>query len=106
MSHAHELSEKLAGLASRVNNLAVLHTGADSRKLLEIQDRLSNLVQLTIVKELNSQHEAFIAAINGLNDAINFIGETTEKIEKVAKAIKLASKAAALAEKAIKTAAA
>ncbi len=105
MSNEHELTEKLGGLASRVNNLAVLHTGNDSREFIELQDRLSDLVLLSIVKELRSDHEAYIAAINGLNDAIVFIGDATKKIEKVAKAIKLASKAANLAEKAIKTAA-
>lgn len=102
----HELAEKVGGLASRVNNLAVHHTGSDSRALLELQDRLAKLELVAIVKELKSEHEDYKKAIQGLNDAIALIGEATKQIEKVAEAIQLVAKAASLAETAIKTAAA
>jgi len=103
---SHELAEKIGGLASRVNNLAVNHTGSDSRKLSEIQDRLAKLELVVIVKDLRSEHDDYKAAIQGLNNSIAFIGEATKEIENVAMAIQLAAKAAGLVEKAIKTAAA
>ncbi|MDD1626229.1 MAG: hypothetical protein LUQ26_01950 [Methylococcaceae bacterium] len=103
---SHEIAEKLGGLASRVNNLAVNHSGSDARALLELQDRLADLELVAIVKELRSDREDYKTAIQGLNDAIAFIGEATHKIENVAKAIQLTAKAAELVEKAIKTAAA
>jgi len=102
---SHELAEKVAGLASRVNNLAVNHTGDDSRALLEVQDRLIKIELVAIIRDLNDEHKDYVAAIAGLDKAIDMIGDATGQIEKVAKAIQLAKKAADLAEKAIKTAA-
>lgn len=84
---SHELAEKTAGLASRVNNLAVLHTGKHSRQLLELQDRLAKLTLLAIVKELKAEHEAYQAAISGIQTAIDLIGEADKKIKKISEAI-------------------
>lgn len=98
---SHELAEKTAGLASRVNNLAIGHVGDDSRALLEIQDRLAELAQRAIVQDLSDQDAAYQKALKGLNDAIDFIGEADAKIQDVSKAITLASKAAGLVDKAI-----
>jgi len=102
---SHELAEKIGGLASRVNNLVVHHTGADSRAFLELQDRLAKLELVAIVKDLQAEHNDYQQAIQGLNDAIVFIGEATRRIENVAKAIQLVATAAKLAEEAIKSAA-
>lgn len=102
---SHELAEKTSGLASRVNNLAVYHTGEESRALLEQQDRLAKLALVAIVKELSDEHRDYKAAVKGLNEAIDFIGEADSQIQGVAKAIRLAAKAADLVEKALKTAA-
>lgn len=101
---SHDLAEKLSGLSSRVNNLAVNTTGEYSRKLLEEQDRLAKLSLVVIVKELNAEHESYKKAIKELNKAINFIGDATKKIEDIVKAIKLIAKAAEIAEKAVETA--
>ncbi len=87
MTMSHELVEKTAGLASRVNNLAVLHTGKHSRQLLELQDRLAKLTLLAIVKELNAEHDAFQAAIAGINAAIDLIGDANQKLKKINEAI-------------------
>lgn len=101
---SHELAEKTAGLASRVNNLAVHHAGNESRTLLEEQDRLAKLQLVAIVKDLSDEHADYKAAIKGLNNAIAFIGDADGEIREVVKAIKLISKAADLVEKAVKTA--
>lgn len=103
---SHQLAEKTAGLASRVNNLVIHQTGDESRTLLEEQDRLAKLQLVAIVKDLSDEHADYKAAIKGLNDAIDFIGDANSQIQQVAKAIKLISKAADLVEKALKTAAA
>ena len=101
---AHDLSEKVAGLASRVNNLAVNHSGNESRKLMELQDRLAKLELVAIVRDLKAEHADYKAAIRGLNQAIDSIGDARGQIDKVSKVIRLVSKAAGLAEKALKTA--
>jgi hypothetical protein len=101
---SHVLSEKIAGLASRVKNLADNHTGNDSRELLQEQARLVDLASAAIIKDLNSEHEAYRAALAGLKEAINFIGEADKEIGGVAKAIKLVKGAADLVDTAIKTA--
>jgi hypothetical protein len=98
---SHELAESLAGLTSRINNLAVAHTDADSRALLELQDRLAQLTQAAIVADLSDEDTAYQKALSGVNAAIAFIGEADSQIENIQKAIALASKAADLADKAI-----
>ena len=101
----HELAEKLAGLASRVNNLAVDHTGQDSRMLMDLQDRLAQLAQAAIIQDLSSGRQDYQEALKGLNEAIGFVGEADHQLEDVAKAITLVSKAADLADQAISAAA-
>jgi hypothetical protein len=101
---SHDLTEKVAGLASRVNNLAVHHAGSDSRKLMELQDRLAKLELVAIVRDLKAEHADYKAAIRGLNQAIDSIGDARREIDKVSKVIRLVAKAASLAEKAVKTA--
>jgi len=101
---SHELAEKAAGLASRVNSLIIYHTGEHCIKLLEEKDRLSKLLLAAIVKELNQEHEAFKAAISGMNEAIEFIGDADKELEGIAKAIRLIKKAIDSLEKALKKA--
>lgn len=101
---SHELAEKTAGLASRVNNLAVNHSGESSRRLLEQQDRLTKLELVAIVKDLNDEREDYKKAIEGLNKAINAVGEADKKIQKIADTLTLIKKAADLVENALKTA--
>lgn len=101
---SHELVERTAGLASRVNNLAVYHSGKASRLLLEQQDKLAKFALAAIVKELNEEHSDYKAALKGLDDAIKYIGAADRDIEGVSKAIKLTAKAVALVEKVLKNA--
>ena len=98
---SHELAEKLAGLTSRVNNLAVNQTGDESRELMALQDRLAKLQMAAILKDLRAEREEYQAALNGLNEAIAYIGEAKTSIQKVANAIKIVAKAAELADKAV-----
>jgi hypothetical protein len=102
----HQLAEKVSGLASRVNNLAVHHSGHESRTLLELQDQLAKVEMVAIVKDLHAEQADYQAAVQGLNEAIAFVGEATTRIENVARVIQLVAKAAELAEKAVKSAAA
>jgi hypothetical protein len=101
---SHELAEKVAGLASRVNSLIISHTGEYCIKLLEEKDRLSRLLFVAIVKELKQEHEAYKSAINGINEAIEFIGDADKELEGIAKAIRLIKKAIDSLEKALKKA--
>ncbi|MBU4231812.1 MAG: hypothetical protein KKD99_07490 [Proteobacteria bacterium] len=103
--NSHELAEKTAGLASRVNNLAVNQTGKESRELLQEQNRLARLAYAAMVKDLDEENEAYQAALSGLNIAIKYIGNADQQIEGVAEAIRLAAKAADMVETALKVAA-
>ncbi len=100
----HDLAEKTAGLASRINNLAVNHVGKTCRQLLELQDRLAKLTLVAIVKELNAEHDAYKEALSGLNEAVDFIGNADKKIKAINKTIKLTAQAVDLVEKALKNA--
>jgi hypothetical protein len=101
----HELAEKTAGLASRVNNLAVNQSGNASRQLLEEQDRLTKLEMVAIVKDLNSEQDAYKQAIEGLNTAIKAVEDADADITKVADAITLVKKAIDLIAQGIELAA-
>jgi uncharacterized protein YoxC len=87
----HQLSERIAGLASRVNNLAINTSGESSRLLLEQQNELIDLAQLAIVQDLDARVPNYKAALSKLNDAIRFIGDASKKIQKVTDAIKYVS---------------
>lgn len=102
---SHELAEKTAGLASRVNNLAINQSGNQSRQLLEEQDRLIKLEMVAIAKDLNCEHDAYKKAIKGLNIAINAVEDADKDITKVADAIALVKKAIDLIAKGIEMAA-
>ena len=98
----HELAEKAAGLASRANNLAVVYTGDESRTFLAQQDDLSKLALIAIVKDLNAEQAAYKAALQGLNDAIQYVGNADHQLDDVGKGISLIAKAISLVDKALK----
>ena len=102
---SHELAEKTAGLASRVNNLAVNQSGNHSRQLLEEQDKLIQLEMVAIVKDLDGEHIAYKKAIDGLNKAIKAVEDADKDITKVANAIALVKKSIDLIAKGIELAA-
>lgn len=98
----HELAEKTAGLASRINNLAVLHSGSESRELLDLQTKLTKLELIAIVQDLNEEQDDYKKAISALNIAIKSIGEADKKIEKISSVIKQTKQAIDLLEKVLK----
>jgi len=98
----HQLSERITGLASRVNNLAVNLTGDSSRQLLEQQNELIDLTQIAIVQDLDASAEKYKNALQTVENAIEFIGDESKKIENVSKAIKLVGSAIQAATKLLK----
>src|SRR5690348_24042 len=104
MPTSHELAEKLAGLASRVNDLAVDTTGDDSRTLLALQDQLSDMALAAIVTALDEETARYKKAVNALDAAIEEIGDETAAVEQVTRIIELTKKAADLAEALLKSA--
>lgn len=83
----HLLSEKVTGLASRVNNLAVATIGRDSRRLLELEDELAKLAMLAIKMDLNAESPLYQEAVEALELASNSVEAAIERIDEVAKAI-------------------
>lgn len=102
---SHELAEKTAGLASRVNNLAVNQTGIQSRQLLQEMDRLIELQEVAIIQDLKSEQKDYAKAIDGLNRAIKAVEDADKDITKVSDAIKRVKQAIDLTIKAIEAAA-
>ena|SRR6266446_3500080 len=102
---SHELAEKTAGLASRVDNLVALETGDDSRRLDALQDRLEDLSLAAIAKDLDDSVKSYKDALQALNDAIDTIGNADKTLTNIARVIAIVAKAADLVEKAIKMAA-
>jgi len=80
---SHDLAELTSGLASRVNNLAVLTTGDNSRALLGQQDELAKFAMAAIVKDLDAESTNYKDAIAALNAAIRVIGDADKKIASV-----------------------
>ncbi len=97
----HELAEEISGLASRVNNLAVLHTGDDSRTFLQQQDQLAKLALAAIARDLDAQNSAYQAALQGIRTATAYLGDANQQIADAAKGIKLVAKAITLVTKAL-----
>jgi bisphosphoglycerate-independent phosphoglycerate mutase (AlkP superfamily) len=98
---SHELAEKTAGLASRVNNLAVKQTGDSCRQLLSQQDKLIKLEMAVIVQNLDCEKPAYQKAIDGLNKAIKAVEAADKDISKVADAIKRVKQAIDVITKAL-----
>jgi hypothetical protein len=94
----HVLVERLAGLASRVDNLAHACVGEESRKLQEQQDRLAKLTLVAIARELDATNRKYKDAVASLTAAIEEIDEADERIENIARVVKLVSKALGAAE--------
>jgi hypothetical protein len=101
---SHELVEKTAGLASRVDNLVVQHTGDDCRELRRQQERLEKLTLAAIVASLDDSARAYKDAIAALEGAIQVIGEGEERIERISRIIKIIAKAADAVEGVLKKA--
>ncbi|MGB5082406.1 MAG: hypothetical protein WBO23_16890 [Burkholderiales bacterium] len=99
--NSHELAELTTGLASRVNNLAVLTTGDACRELLAQQDELAKLAMAAIVKDLAAERANYQRAIAALTEASDFLGNADKKIANVAKAIELVAKAIGAVGKAL-----
>ena len=90
---SHSIAEMTSGLASRVNNLAILATGDQSRQLLAQQDELAKLAMAAIVKDLNSERADYKSAVAALEAAIQFVGKADKQISNIANAISLVAKA-------------
>jgi hypothetical protein len=91
---SHELVEKTAGLASRVDNLVIQHTGQECRELEFQQARLEKLTLVAITAALDESAKAYKDALAGLDGAIDAIGEGEERIERISRIIKLVARAA------------
>ena len=102
---SHELVEKTAGLASRVDTLVTHHVGPDCRELEKLQDRLEKLTLATIVAQLKDSEESYKAAVAALTTAIDTIGDAERRIDRISEVIRLTAKAASLVEAAVRAAA-
>jgi len=100
----HELVEKTAGLASRVDNLVAQHTGEDCRALEREQARLEKLTLVAITVALDESSRRYKDALAALQGAIDEVGEGDQRIEKVSKVIKMVAKAADAVESLLKKA--
>jgi hypothetical protein len=101
----HELAERLAGLASRVDNLVHLTIGEESRTLEDQQDRLAKLVLVAIAQDMDATNKRYQHAVDSVKVATAAIGEADRRIENVAKIISIVAKALDAAETLLKKAA-
>jgi hypothetical protein len=101
---SHELVEKTAGLASRVDNLVLQQTGEECRELERQQARLEKLTLAAIVTALDESARTYKEAIAALDGAIDAVGEGEERIERISRIIKLVARAADVVEGALKKA--
>jgi hypothetical protein len=100
----HELAERLAGMASRVDELGHLTVGEDSRTVEDQEDRLVKLALVAIAREMDATNKKYQRAVKRVREASGAIGEADEQIENVAEIIKLVAKALDAAEGLLKKA--
>lgn len=98
---AHNLAEQAAGLASRVNELALLTGGAESQKLMGQRDRLAQLTMTVITSELDEEKAEYQSASNLLMQAIAQAGLAENRGADIAVVIEQVTKAIAALEKAL-----
>ena len=67
---SHDLAEQTAGLASRLNNLAILTSGAESEKFMELRDQIARFAMMAIENELDDEKADYQTASNILAQAI------------------------------------
>ena len=95
----HALAEGLAGLASRVDNLAHVTTGADSRTLEDQEDRLVKLTLVAIAVDMDATNAKYQDAVKRVQAAVDAIGDADRKIQNVAQVIAGVAKVLDVAEK-------
>jgi hypothetical protein len=101
----HELAERLAGLASRVDNLMHLTIGEESRTLEDQQDRLVKLALVAIARDMDATNKKYQNAVTRVRTASEAIGDADRRIQNVADVIALVAKALDAAEGLLKKAA-
>ncbi len=90
---SHNLAEQSAGLASRLNDLAMLTSGAESEKLLKLRDQLSRFVMKAIETELDDEKAQYQSACNFLTQAIAEAGLALTRDTDIPKVISEAERA-------------
>lgn len=93
--NSHALAEQTAGLASRLNDLAVLTSGPESEKLLELRDHLARFALMAIETELDEEKANYQSASNVLAQAIAEAGLALTREADVSKAISQTAQAIA-----------
>jgi hypothetical protein len=94
---SHELSEKLTGLASRVNNLVVASTGDACRNLQQLEDQVTKYALVAIRLDLDEEEGSYkdalakvntsITDIDNVDAALAKIGDTISSIKNVVDAV-------------------
>jgi hypothetical protein len=99
--NSHNLAEQTAGLASRLNDLSMLTSGAESEKLLELRDQLSRFTMMAIETELDEEKAEYESACNYLAQAIAEAGMALTREAAISKVIAQAKQAIAATGKAL-----
>jgi len=79
----HELSEKIAGLASRIDNLSTTEQGNNSRYLMQLCDELTKLTTLSIRLDFDARDADYSKALQSINTSIELINNADKSIEKI-----------------------
>ncbi len=95
----HELAEKVAGLASRVSDLATVQGGDSTVALLRIQTQLIDESSRAIVARLDASDGDYQAAVSSLDDAITAVGDGQRRIENITAVIEGLKKVVDVVEK-------
>lgn len=86
MATGYEIAESLAGMASRVDDLAVKASGDDCRRLLRQRDQLielSNRAIVEVIKDLGAEYGAAIARLGAVSAQIEKAEEDLKQVGKV-----------------------
>ncbi len=98
---AETLDEQLSALADRIGKMALCYGDANSKSLLALQDRLIDLSNQAIAKEMQADEVNYTKALEQINQAIAIIGDGSKKIDKIDEAFSIVAKVIDFAVKAM-----
>lgn len=96
-----ELLEQINQLATRLKTTHLDYNSNESKALMDLHYRLSNLYAFALTVELNENDQKYSEAAKHLNQAITLIDEGGTKVSKIENIISIVNKGIELTAKAV-----
>jgi uncharacterized protein YwgA len=95
------LSKQLSDLAELLSVLQLSYKDGNAKELMDLQDRLIDLSNSALVKELQENEKNYIEAVANIQKAMTIIAKADKKIDTITKVVGIVSKVLESAAKAL-----